>query len=349
MYKSMHITIEEVLKIDNKLFIDVRSPSEYAQFHIPNSVNIPILNDQERHEIGLVHKNKGPVIARRAGLAYVTPKLMNIVNQLIELSERHTLILYCARGGMRSQSLSSVLQLVKVPHKLLMGGYKAYRKKVSDYLTLFPTNEIVVLHGLTGVGKTLILNELKKNAPVIDIEALANHRGSAFGSVGLGNQPTQKMFDSRLFDELLRLQNEPYIIVECESRRTGKINLPNKFFTKMKEGTHIHAYTTVEKRIERIIDEYGPSIIKVDELAKSISKLNRNLGNEKVNYLLNCLNNNQIAELVRILLVDYYDPLYGYSNSSDNRYKFNVSADNIIKAAASIKLWCEEQFKVESI
>ena len=345
MYKSMHITIEEALNIKNKLFIDVRSPSEYAEFHIPNSINIPILNDRERHEIGIIHKIDGPVKARRAGLSFVTPKLNNIVDELIKLSDKHFIILYCARGGMRSQSVSHILELVKVPHRLVSGGYKSYRKHILNYLNEYPKNNVVVLHGLTGVGKTLILNELQKTAPVIDIEALANHRGSAFGSVGLGNQPSQKMFESLLFNELVRLQDEPYIIVECESRRTGRLNLPNQMFEQMKNGTHIHTYTTVEKRIERIIAEYGPDIIKIDELANSISKLNRSLGKEKVDYLLDCLKSNKVEELVRILLVDYYDPLYGYSNSSDNRYQFNISADNIKEAASGIQQWCDSQFK----
>lgn len=343
MSVSNTITIDNALKLKSPIFVDVRSPGEFSGFYIPGALNMPLLNDQQRHEIGIIHNNEGPVKARRAGLKYIADKLPGLIDSFVELAESGDLVVYCSRGGMRSQSISTLLELIKIRHRRLQGGYKAYRRYVIDYLDAYPQNQLVVLHGLTGVGKTQILKELSRNSvPVIDIEELANHRGSAFGNVGLGDQPSQKMFDSMLFNQLRKYQDSKYIIVECESRRTGKLNLPDRFFKAMKNGHHLLVYTTVQTRTKRIVAEYGPQIIDIAELKNSIVKLKKNLGRAKTEYLLTCLADNNIEQLVETLLASYYDPLYGYSSKPDRKFTSSFCSDNIVQAAHEIQVWCKE-------
>ncbi len=344
------INVTDALKSKNSILVDVRTPKEFTEFHIPGAINIPMMSNEERHQIGIVHKEQGSVAARRQGFRLIAANLPTIVDAFIEISQQGLPIIYCARGGMRSQSISQLLSLVKVKHLLMQGGYKAYRRLVVDTLDQMTDQKIVVLHGLTGVGKTLILHELiELGEPVIDIERLANHRGSAFGSVGLGHQPSQKMFESWLYQEIEKHRDSDYLIVECESRRTGRLNLPNRFFDLMQAGSHILAYASLTDRIDRIKCEYGSQKIDREELASAINRLGSKLGRLKVDYMLEQLQSNKLEPIIEILLVDYYDPLYGYSDQPDDQYQASFDADDITQAARAIQEWCNTHVGNEGV
>lgn len=234
--KNNIIKIQEALSLPNKLFIDLRSPIEYSEAHIPGAINIPLLGNEERSLVGTIYKQNSPELAVDQGFEIIAPKLPCICSQIKKYSKEKTVILYCWRGGMRSKSISNVLSLLETEHFLLQGGYKSFRNYVNDFFSRPFDKELVVLYGLTGVGKTEVLEQLKKdNFPVIDLEKLANHRGSVFGSIGLGQAPSQKQFEGLLLMECLKYEGVSRVAVECESQRIGYRIIPGTFFKPCKK------------------------------------------------------------------------------------------------------------------
>ena len=210
--------------LKNALFIDLRSPDEYHIDHIPGAINMPIFNDEERKEIGTLYCQLDPVKAGYRGLELVLPKVSDLLKQIEELIKTNQVILYCWRGGQRSRSLYKLAQAMQLDCHYLCGGYKAYRNHVFQYFQKDCTYSIFVFHGLTGVGKTGILQKIKNNTKlqVIDFEDLLNNRGSAFGTIGLKQPPSQKSFESSLWYDLDRFDQNKPVLVECESRRAGQ-------------------------------------------------------------------------------------------------------------------------------
>jgi len=331
------ITVDKAVKIDNAIFVDVRSPVEYIAGSIPGAVNIPLFSDVERAVVGTVYKTIGPDKAKQQGLEFVSSKLPDMVAQFRALeSQCQNLIVYCWRGGMRSQALVSVLGLMGIKAFQLVGGYKAYRRYVLESLLNFPlTAEIVVICGSTGAGKTKLLDILgKRGLPVINLERIANHRGSIFGHIGLGSPTTAKNFDALLLSRLCQLKDSPYIIVECESRRVGNAFLPDVIYNAMQCGKKALLKTSLEIRIDRLIEDYS-ALNKETELdiRESIKSLTRKLGHRKIDMLLNLYSAGAIREVTKILLTDYYDPLYGYEHSSPGDYDIILDGDDLEGAA----------------
>lgn len=240
---------------------------------------------------------------------------------------------------MRSKSLVSVLEMMGISAWQLVGGYKAYRQYVLDKLKEFKVMpQIIVLCGSTGTGKTLILKQLgNRNIPVIDLEYLANHRGSVFGQIGLGKSATAQNFDANLLIELNRLKNEPYIVVECESKRIGNVYLPECLFNAMRSGEKILMSSSVEIRVDRLIEEYLDVYNgNGDAIIGSIESLRRRLGNKKTDSLIADFKEEKIRAVVETLLVEYYDPMYGYEKADSADYDLAVNADDVEKATEII-------------
>ena len=322
--------------LDKTVFIDVRSPVEYAGGHIPGAVNIPIFNDDERAQVGTIYRQVSVEDAKHLGLSFVSTKLPDIIKQIDQLTkEEKKVIVYCWRGGMRSKSIVSVLEMMGIPASQLVGGYKAHRQYVLDRLKQFEVKPtIIVLCGSTGTGKTLLVKQLaKRNIPVIDLENLANHRGSVFGQIGLGKSSTAQNFDANLLKELDTLNNQPYIVVECESKRIGNVYLPECLFNAMQRGKKILLSSSIEVRVDRLIEEYLDICNdNADAIINSIALLRRRLGDKKTDNLIDEFNAGKIRVVVKTLLIEYYDPMYGYEKSDIADYDEAINADNMEQA-----------------
>ena len=341
------IAVEEALNNEPILFIDTRSPSEYEQGHIPGAVNVPLLEDDERAIVGTLYKQLGQEEAKQRGLEIVSGKLADLVKKVASLmanSPSSSLVVYCWRGGMRSRSVLTILELMGIAGRQLIGGYKAYRHYVQEKLASFPLHpKMIVLCGSTGVGKTSVLQLLAEEGyPVIDLEKLANHRGSAFGQVGRGKPATAQNFDAQILQLLVQYNGEPYIVVECESKRVGNVYLPEILCEGMKSGLRILTRASISTRVQRLIFEYTDVLLPHDpEILISINSLTKKLGKKKVAQLILDYEAGDLVAFTQALLEEYYDPLYGYEIASTESFDLIVEAEDLNQSAAVIAEYIE--------
>lgn len=334
------VTIEQALELSNPLFIDLRSPVEYEAAHIPGALNIPLFEDDERALVGTIYRENSPESAIDEGFSLAAPKLPGIYRRIKELSSKYNIVLYCWRGGMRSQAISQVLTMLGSNHYRLEGGFKSFRQYVLEFFSKPLTQEIVVLHGLTGVGKTDYLNRLRmEGLPALDLEGLAHNRGSVFGHIGMGRPTTQKQFDGELFFFCRKFRDWPRIMVECESKRIGNVVLPETIFAAMERGRRVLLYDSMENRINRLIAAYAleenPDNLRA--LRASVERLQKHLGRRKTEDLLEALRERDYPRAVYTLLIDYYDPLYKYPDQPSERYEFNCNAGHYEETFAFLK------------
>lgn len=324
MLNDSHIIdLETALKrrAEGALFVDVRSPDEFAEATIPGAVNVPILDNQQRAEIGTLYKNEGTNVARMRGIDIVAPKIPQLINDICELrtNQLRPIVVFCWRGGLRSRAMTSFLQLAGLPAFQLRGGHKAFRRHVVDFFAQGTWGRMLVLRGLTGVGKTRLLNQLAaQGQPVIDLEGLANHRGSAFGGVGLGEQPGQKQFEALLWEQLQFAPADSWALTEGESRHIGKLLLPLRFFHSLQSETTLWVETSLENRIKIILEDYCVDQLPEEAFINPIQSLQRRLGIAEVENMLELLRQKNWHELVAELMLKYYDPLYRHTKP-DNR------------------------------
>ncbi|MCL6634161.1 MAG: tRNA 2-selenouridine(34) synthase MnmH [Peptococcaceae bacterium] len=338
MYKE--ITVKEALAMDETLLIDVRSEGEYAEDTIPGAVNIPVLNDEERAAVGTLYHRDGPDPARRLALKLVSPRLSEKVAAVDRLAGGgRKVAVFCWRGGQRSQFMASVLATMGYDVYRVIGGYKAYRRFVNEYLDRAElTQKAVVLHGLTGVGKTEVLNRLgQKGLPVLDLEGLARHRGSVYGKIGMPPSPTQKAFESGIVHFLSSIGEKGVFLVECESRRVGSLLVPLPLMNSMKKGYRVLLYTSLENRVRRIREVYtaGPQE-NVKQLQEATASLAGRLGRARVEELNRLLAERNFEPVFAYLLKNYYDPLYKYPDGPSEAYHLSVDATDIEKASDDI-------------
>ncbi|OEU71811.1 MAG: tRNA 2-selenouridine(34) synthase MnmH [Desulfuromonadales bacterium C00003068] len=342
---SFIVDIETALKrrADGALLVDVRTALEFNEASIPGAVNVPILNDAERVEIGTLYKEQGSDIARIRGVELVAPKIPQLIQTINSLrtNQRRPIIIFCWRGGLRSRAMTAFLQLAGFPAFQLRGGHKAFRRHVVDFFDHGDWGRMMVLRGLTGVGKTRVLQQLsQQNHPVIDLEGLANHRGSAFGGVGLGQQPGQKQFESLLWDALQSVPKGSWALTEGESRHIGKIILPARFFQSLQTERTLWLETDFGKRIQIILEDYTVSELAEETFIQPIQSLQRRLGITEVENMLELLRQKNWHELVSELMLKYYDPLYCHTKP-DNRITveidpFNDDHTELLAAAKTI-------------
>ncbi|MBU1566883.1 MAG: tRNA 2-selenouridine(34) synthase MnmH [Proteobacteria bacterium] len=326
------IDLDEALAIGHKI-IDVRSAAEFLTGTIPGAINIPLFDEDERGVIGTIYRRGGQGGHTKAvdqGFDFVEKKLAVLVASF-QSFQGQPLAICCARGGMRSLSVVNLLTQAGFTACQLKGGYKKYRRNVLGRLEIFRPR-LIVIHGLTGTGKTRILQRLQ---PAIDLEDLAGHRSSLFG--GLDRLPSnQRTFESRLAEKITTLGEEPYFI-EGESRKIGRVFIPKPLAQAMKHAVLVNIHCSLETRIARIIEDYPVADEEMQQQIESILRsLKQKMGVEQVEKMCGLLQEGKLPELVRILLLEYYDKRYGKS-MSEYRFALDISAEDIDAAAARLE------------
>ena len=322
------IQTEEFLERGKLLpIIDVRSPGEYDHAHIPGALNLPLFSDDQRAETGTLYKKRGQIPAIQKGLEFVGPKMVDFTKFALSLKSKEVLI-HCWRGGMRSRAMAWLLELVGLDCYLLEGGYKAYRNYV---LSSFErTFKGVLIGGYTGSGKSEILLELSlAGEQVIDLEGLANHKGSAFGSLGQSPQPSREQFENELSSVIHSLDPDKIVWIEDESRNVGKITIPQEFWERMRKSPLIRIDAAREIRLQRLLRDYA--CFDPGDLTASISKIEKRLGYDRCSVALKAVKEGNIEEAARICL-DYYDS--AYSDQLTSRYGMEMSGIISIKSGS---------------
>lgn len=300
-------TAEFLFKAQTVPIVDVRSPSEYAHAHIPTAVNIPLFNNEERATVGTCYKLSGRDAAVRLGLELVGPKLAEFVKQADQLAPGREVLVHCWRGGMRSGSFAWLLRTAGFRVHTLEGGYKAYRNQVlSDFER--PQN-LIVLGGHTGSGKTDILRELAKlGEQVIDLEAIAHHKGSSYGAIGQAQQPSSEQFENLLYEHWNQLDPTRRLWLEDESRHIGTCFIPLALWRQMEQVSKLIFVDVPQKvRIERLVREYACYDHQL--LRQATDRIKKRLGGQHHKKAMEALEERNYAE-VAALSLNYYDKAY---------------------------------------
>ena len=304
------ITFCDSRSITDKVYVDVRAPVEYTNDHIPDAVNYPLLDDEQREYIGTLYHTRGRDEALMEGIEIVSPKLKPMVSFFSLLSQSSsTIIVYCFRGGMRSESVVSFLNSIGFNLFKLEGGYKAYRQFIRNYLTNYCfTIPVVTVYGLAGSGKTHILHH---NPYSLDLEGCAGNRSSLFGSLGMPDH-SQKYFESRIVHILDTINVWPYCLLEGESRKIGNCHIPPIIMDAMQKGIALWLNTPIDVRIQHIYQEYMPFITE-EAIVAIMDKLQPALGKTKTQYCKQLFCHGKYLEFIQFLLHHHYDPEYQHS------------------------------------
>jgi tRNA 2-selenouridine synthase len=286
--------------------IDVRSPSEYDHGHMPGAVNVPLFTNEERSMVGTLYLQRGSSEAMIIGLELVGPRMTEFVKKAFEIAPSGEMGIYCWRGGMRSNSMAWLFNTAGLKAYTLDGGYKAYRRFIHDYFTR-PFN-LVILGGMTGSGKTEILEEMeKRGARIIHLERLASHKGSVFGHLGMPSQPTTEQFENNLFTGLFALNNAESVFVEDESLAIGSVFIPGTFYNQMSSGRFILLKVPFEQRVMQLVKNYTGWDKEL--LRNSIKRIEKRLGRENTFTVLKLIEEGEMQKAVEIVL-RYYDKAY---------------------------------------
>ncbi len=308
--------------------IDVRSPGEYYRGHMPNSINIPLFDNDERSIIGTIYKKEGRKKAVIEGLKFFEKKMELLLDNLFMSIDSHETItkknnkelfirIYCSRGGMRSQSIAWLLEKFKLNLVTLNGGYKMYRRWVLDSFS--KKLNIIVIGGKTGTGKTRLLSLLEKyKYQTIDLEGFACHRGSTFGGLGMKEQPSNEQFENTIADKLNTFRISNNIFVEAESANIGKCKIPHEFFNQMKNSRRIEILRSESNRLDELIDTY--SVFKKEELQEAVLRIKKRLGPQRTKIALESINSEKWDVVCRSVL-DYYDKCYEYEKVGKKNIK----------------------------
>lgn len=341
MYREIKYKDLEKNKLNgNYQLIDVRSPKEYNSETIPGSINIPIFSDEERAHIGTEYMSGDINKAKKIGVDAASKKLPAIFDKVIELDNSYdNLVFFCARGGFRSESIVSLLKSLGVHAIKLEGGYKGYRHFINENLPkVLDDIKFIVLYGNSGVGKTEILKCLKDLASdILDLERCANHRGSLLGGVGLDSPNSQKMFESLVYEELKNRKSN-IVFTEGESKRIGRIIMPEFLYSSIKSGDNIKIEAELNIRIDNIYKEYVDNKDYDDDIITSLNLLRKNIGGKNIDRYIDMIKNHDYIPVIQELLTKHYDPLYEYKDR-----KYIASFDNLdsMKTAKDILEICK--------
>ena len=296
---------------ENIPVIDVRSPSEYQTGHLPGSLNLPLLDDAQRAEVGTLYKKEGRESAIERGLEFIGPKMA----EFVRFGRKHALdqhvLIYCWRGGMRSGSMAWLMETAGLTCQVLEGGYKAYRSFGKALFQSFP--EVRILGGFTGSGKTKVLLALaEKGEQILDIEARARHRGSSFGAIGQESQKSNEQFENDLIADWLNLDPGKPVWIEDESRILGKNQIPEELFYRIRNSVVYKLDLSRELRADNLVEDYAG--LEKDLLRDAIRRIERKLGGQNMKLCLEALEQNDFRK-VALITLQYYDETYGFGLS----------------------------------
>ena len=334
----------KVLK-DFDEIIDVRSPAEYQEDHIPSSINLPVLNDKERALIGTIYKQKNKFEAKKLGAALISKNIsLSIKKTLLTKTRDWKPLIYCWRGGQRSYALATILSQIGWDVGIIEGGYKSFRKVVTKFLdTEISTFKIILIAGNTGTAKTEMLKVLsQKEIQTVDLEQLANHKGSVFGSQGQ-KQPSQKRFETNLFSVFMENKKDAFIVMEAESNKIGNIFIPKGLWSLMKKAPQIELVASLKNRSLFLVNQYSEITKNQKLLKKQIKSLERISGSKKITEWLALADDKKFSLLGMSLMENHYDPRYKKS-CLRNRRKIissieleDISNHKLEKGAEKIK------------
>ncbi len=293
------------------VLIDVRSPSEFADGHIPGATNLPLFSNEERAQVGTRYSNNGHDDAVLLGLEIIGPKMARLARAAQQLladhpADQRSLFVHCWRGGMRSQSFAWLLETVGLAPKVLAGGYKSFRAMARSKIT--GKWNLRVVSGLTGAGKTKFLKQMgDAGENVCDLEGLANHRGSAYGGIGQGAQPTTEQFENDLFTVLDQFTPDQPIWVEDEGNRIGRVVVPQEFYEQMRHAPAVFLDVDLPRRVKNLLVDYEH--LPVEGLRNATCNIRKGLGGKLTDEAIAAIDCGDIARAVEITLA-YYDRMY---------------------------------------
>ena len=351
MEHSRDVTVAQLDAFDE--VIDVRSPAEFALDRIPGAINCPVLDDAERARVGTLYKHESPFAAKRIGAALVARNIAQIVEtRLHDRPRAWTPLVYCWRGGARSDALCEVLRRIGWRAARLQGGYQAYRRMVVDALARMPQGfDFRVVCGRTGSGKSQVLEALAAlGAQVLDLEALACHRGSVLGEVPGQAQPSQKLFESLLWQRLRALNPAQPVFVEAESRKVGNVQVPGELIAAMRAAPCVSIEAPAGVRIALLMAQYGHFIANAALLGERLQALTQHYGRTTIARWCAMAQAGSHAELVAELLAAHYDPAYDRSLERNftlapqaHAFELHSAAPEAIRAlAASVLSACSQ-------
>jgi tRNA 2-selenouridine synthase len=307
MPSSVHI--DEFLKLsETNPILDVRTPAEFLQGHIPGAINLPLFSNDERKIVGTIYKQQGQRPAILKGLELVGPKMHTFVPEAEKLDHSGVFLFHCWRGGMRSSSMAWLFETCGFKAITLKGGYKAYRNYVLKSFSA--QKKLTVLGGKTGSGKTMVLHELaRQGEQILDLEKIAHHKGSSYGSYGEEKQRSQEQFENDLAMEFSKIDGSKNCWVEDESRKIGINVIPEKLWERMRTTNVISIELSVEERVQYLVREYGK--FSKEELLAATQRIGKRLGGQHVKRAMEAIENGDLKTACEISLV-YYDKTYGF-------------------------------------
>jgi tRNA 2-selenouridine synthase len=332
--KEGTVGIESLVDFDE--IIDTRSPAEFAEDHVPGAVNLPVLDNDERARIGTLHKQDSAFAAKKAGAALVSRNIaLHLESHFAAKPKNYRPLIYCWRGGNRSGAMTTVLRAVGWQAAQLEGGYKAFRHHVMEQLATRPGQLLFrVVCGRTGVGKSRFLRALRQvGAQVLDLEDLAAHMGSVLGAYPDRPQPSQKLFESRIWNELRRFDPARPIYVESESKKIGNLHTPEVLLLRMRESTCLNLEADIPVRVELLKGEYAHFLADPAALGRQLDCLVALRGGGTIAQWKALAETGRWDELIAELLIEHYDP--AYIRSIGRNFALAVNAETLTLVAAT--------------
>ncbi|HVK56975.1 MAG TPA: tRNA 2-selenouridine(34) synthase MnmH [Burkholderiales bacterium] len=312
------VTVAQMSGFDE--VIDVRSPAEFAEDHLPGAINCPVLNDEERIRVGTLYKQVSPFEARKVGAALVARNIAEHLDQLFRQKPKNWRpLIYCWRGGARSGSMTQIFRQIGWDACQLDGGYKSFRRFVAATLQTLPLQfDFHVICGPTGSGKSRLLEALAaQGAQVLDLEQLAAHRGSVLGHLPKQAQPSQKMFETTLWTALDKMAPSRPVFIEAESRKIGQLRVPEAIAVRMSASRCINLETNLAARVRLLTEDYGHFMESPLRLAEKLNYLVKLHGREKISEWKTWALDGKWQRLITDLLVNHYDPAYARSTAKN--------------------------------